>query len=170
MANIDEKTVSDGIQEKLVYVNRTAKVVKGGRVFGFAALMVVGDQKGRVGFGYGKAREVPAAIKKAIEDARRSMVHVELNGSTVQYKVVARHGATRVMIQPAPVGTGVIAGNAMRAIFEMVGVENVVAKSLGSNNPINVVRATVKGLQQMHSAEWVANKRGKSVKEIADHE
>lgn len=170
MTTYDDKTASDGIQEKLVALNRTAKVVKGGRVFGFSALVVVGDQKGRVGFGFGKAREVPSAIKKAIEHARRAMVQVDLYNKTVQYRLVARHGATRVMMQPAPEGTGVIAGNAMRAVFEMVGIENVVAKSLGSNTPMNVVRATIKGLASMRTPMQVARMRGKSLKEVIHHD
>lgn len=164
MANHEQK---DGeLQEKLVQVNRVAKVVKGGRIFGFTALTVVGDGKGRVGFGRGKAREVPVAIQKAMEQARRNMVSVQLNGHTLQYPIKARHGASKVYMQPASEGTGVIAGGAMRAVLELAGVENVLAKCYGSTNPVNVVRATVKGLAAMTSPEDVAAKRGKSVDEI----
>lgn len=164
MANHEQK---DGdLQEKLVQVNRVAKVVKGGRIFGFTALTVVGDGNGRVGFGRGKAREVPVAIQKAMEQARRNMVTVDLNGDTLQYPVKARHGASKVYMQPASQGTGVIAGGAMRAVLEIAGVHNVLAKCYGSTNPVNVVRATVKGLASMNSPEDVAAKRGKSVEEI----
>jgi len=164
MANHEQK---DGeLQEKLVQVNRVAKVVKGGRIFGFTALTVVGDGNGRVGFGRGKAREVPVAIQKAMEQARRNMVSVQLNGHTLQYPIKARHGASKVYMQPASEGTGVIAGGAMRAVLELAGVENVLAKCYGSTNPVNVVRATVKGLAGMTSPEDVAAKRGKSVDEI----
>ena len=167
MKNIDfEKPMTDGIQEKLVAVNRTAKVVKGGRVFGFAAIVVVGDGKGRVGFGRGKAREVPNAIQKAMESARRNMHRVELKNNTLLHQVIARHGATKVLMRPASEGTGVIAGSAMRAVFEVLGVKNVLAKCIGSSNPINVVRATIKGLVNMASPETIAEKRGKSVKDI----
>ncbi len=157
---------NDGMQEKLITVNRVAKVVKGGRQFGFTALTVVGDGAGRVGFGYGKAREVPAAIQKAMEKARNSMVNVSLNGGTLQYPVTAEHGASKVFMQPASDGTGIIAGGAMRAVFEVLGVHDVLAKSIGSRNPINVVRATIRGLQAMNSPEDVAAKRGKTVEEI----
>lgn len=164
MSNHEQK---DGdLQEKLVQVNRVAKVVKGGRIFAFTALTVVGDGKGRVGFGRGKAREVPVAIQKAMENARRNMIRVELNGDTLQYPIKARHGASKVYMQPASQGTGVIAGGAMRSVLEIAGVHNVLAKCYGSTNPINVVRATFKGLQQMRSPEDIAAKRGKSVEEI----
>lgn len=164
MANHEQK---DGdLQEKLIQVNRVAKVVKGGRVFGFTALTVVGDGKGKVGFGRGKAREVPVAIQKAMEQARRNMVTVDLNGTTLQYAVKARHGASKVYMQPASDGTGVIAGGAMRAVLELAGVHNVLAKCYGSTNPVNVVRATVEGLKAVRSPEEVAAKRGKSVEEI----
>ena len=164
MANHEQK---DGeLQEKLVQVNRVAKVVKGGRIFGFTALTVVGDGKGRVGFGRGKAREVPVAIQKAMEQARRNMVSVHLNGHTLQYPVKANHGSSKVYMQPASEGTGVIAGGAMRAVLELAGVHNVLAKCYGSTNPVNVVRATVKGLASMHSPEDIAAKRGKSVDDI----
>ena len=152
--------------EKLVAVNRVAKVVKGGRQFGFTALMVVGDGAGKVGFGYGKAREVPAAISKATEQARRSMVKMPLNGDTLHYPLEGSHGATRVRIQPASAGTGVIAGGAMRAVFEVAGVRNVLAKSFGSRNPINVVRATMRALGSIESPGTIASKRGKSLADI----
>ncbi len=164
MANHEQK---DGeLQEKLVQVNRVAKVVKGGRIFGFTALTVVGDGNGRVGFGRGKAREVPVAIQKAMEQARRNMVSVQLNGHTLQYPVKAAHGSAKVYMQPASEGTGVIAGGAMRAVLELAGVHNVLAKCYGSTNPVNVVRATVKGLASMKSPEDIAAKRGKSVDDI----
>ena len=163
-ANTQEPT--DGLQEKLVAVNRVAKVVKGGRQFGFTALTVVGDGEGKVGFGYGKAREVPLAIQKAMEKARKNMRTVALTDGTLQYPMIAEHGAARVFMQPASEGTGIIAGGAMRAVFEVVGVHNVLAKCIGTRNPINVVRATIKGLTQMRSPEQVAAKRGKTVEEI----
>ncbi len=156
----------DGLVEKLVAVNRVAKVVKGGRQFGFTALSVVGDGEGKVGFGYGKAREVPVAIQKSMERARRDMVEVHLHDGTLWYPIKARHGAATVYMQPASEGTGVIAGGAMRAVLEAVGVQNVLAKATGSRNPINLVRATIKGLQQMRSPQQVAAKRGKSVEEV----
>ena len=157
---------SDGFIEKLVTINRVAKVVKGGRQFGFTALTVVGDGNGRVGLGYGKAREVPLAIQKAMEKARRDMKQVTLDDGTLQYPLKGRHGAARVYMQPASEGTGIIAGGGMRAVFEAVGVRNVLAKIIGTNNPINVVRATINGLSTMQSPESVAAKRGKSVAEI----
>lgn len=166
MANFNAKPEGDELLEKLVNVNRVAKVVKGGRQFGFSALTVVGDGKGRVGFGTGKAREVPIAIQKAMETARKNMVDVKLEGDTLQYPLVGRHGAARVYMQPASEGTGIIAGGAMRAVFEVLGVHNVLAKCIGTNNPINVVRATINGLNEMTDAEAVALKRGKTVEEI----
>jgi len=156
----------EGLQEKLVQVNRVAKTVKGGRIFGFTALSVVGDGNGKVGFGRGKAREVPQAIQKAMESARRNMIHVDLKGTTIQYPTKANHGASKVYMQPASEGTGVIAGGAMRAVLEIAGVQNVLAKCYGSTNPVNVVRATFKALQTMSSPEGVAAKRGKTVEEI----
>lgn len=156
----------DNLQEKLISVRRVAKVVKGGRIFGFSALTVVGDGAGRIGIGRGKAREVPAAVSKAMENARRNMMKVQLKGPTLHHAVVAEHGASKVVIKPASVGTGIIAGGAMRAVFEVVGVQDVLAKCLGSRNPVNMVRATIKGLQAMHSPEAVARKRGKRVEEI----
>jgi small subunit ribosomal protein S5 len=164
MSNIEQK--GGELQGKLVQVNRVAKVVKGGRIFGFTALTVVGDGNGRVGFGRGKAREVPVAIQKAMEQARRNMVQVQLDGSTLQYPVKARHGASKVYMQPASEGTGIIAGGAMRAVLELAGVHNVLAKCYGSTNPVNVVRATVKGLANMNAPEGIAAKRGKTVEEI----
>jgi small subunit ribosomal protein S5 len=157
---------SDGLQEKLVGVRRVAKVVKGGRQFGFSALTVVGDGNGRIGFGTGKAREVPLAIQKAMEDARRNMVTVKLNNVTLQHPIQARHGAAKVFMQPAVPGAGIIAGGAMRAVFEVLGVQDVLAKCLGSSNPVNVVRATIKGLAEMTDAESVASKRGLKVKDL----
>lgn len=156
----------EGFQEKLVQVNRVAKTVKGGRIFTFTALTVVGDGNGKVGFGRGKAREVPAAIQKAMEAARRNMIEVDLNGDTLQYALKGRHGGSKVYMQPASQGTGVIAGGAMRSVFEMAGVQNVLAKCYGSTNPVNVVRATFQALKEMASPESVAAKRGKSVDEI----
>jgi small subunit ribosomal protein S5 len=154
------------LQEKLVQVNRVAKVVKGGRIFSFTALTVVGDGNGKVGFGRGKAKEVPVAIQKAMEQARRNMVTVELDAGTIQFPVTANHGASKIFMRPASQGTGVIAGGAMRAVLEVAGVHNVLAKCYGSTNPVNVVRATINGLSAMSSPEQVARKRGKSVEEI----
>ena len=160
MANAEE------FQEKLVAVNRVAKVVKGGRQFGFTALTVVGDGNGRVGFGYGKAREVPVAIQKAMQQARKNLVNVPLRNSTLHFAIVGRHGTSKVFMQPAADGTGVIAGGSMRAVFECAGVRNVLAKSYGSRNPINVVRATMNALRQMRSPAQIAAKRGKTVEEL----
>ncbi|MFI8738797.1 MULTISPECIES: 30S ribosomal protein S5 [Pseudomonadaceae] len=165
MANNDQKR-DEGYIEKLVQVNRVAKTVKGGRIFTFTALTVVGDGKGRVGFGRGKSREVPAAIQKAMEAARRNMIQVDLNGTTLQYPIKSAHGASKVFMQPASEGTGIIAGGAMRAVLEVAGVQNVLAKCYGSTNPVNVVHATFKGLKTMQSPASVAAKRGKSVEEI----
>jgi len=165
-----DKEISDGMLEKLVAVNRVAKVVKGGRVFSFTALSVVGDGNGKVGFGYGKAKEVPVAIQKAMEKARRDMVTISLKNGTLWHPVKSTHSGSKVYMQPASEGTGIIAGGAMRAVLETVGVHNVLAKSVGSNAPVNLVRATIKGLKSMHSPESVAAKRGKSVDEIlANH-
>lgn len=157
---------NEGLQEKLVQVNRVAKVVKGGRIFAFTALTVVGDGKGKIGFGRGKAREVPAAIQKAMDAARRNMIQVELDRGTIQYPVRAAHGASKVFMQPASEGTGVIAGGAMRAVLEIAGVQNVLAKCYGSTNPVNVVRATIAALKSMHTPEEIAAKRGKTVADI----
>jgi len=159
-------SANEGLQEKLVQVNRVAKVVKGGRIFAFTALTVVGDGNGKVGFGRGKAREVPAAIQKAMEAARRNMIEVDLKGDTIHYAVNARHGASRVYMQPASQGTGIIAGGAMRAVLELAGVHNVLAKCYGSTNPVNVVRATFNALKEITSPDAVAAKRGKTVEEI----
>lgn len=166
MASFDESTKSDGLIEKLVAVNRTAKVVKGGRIFGFTAVVVVGDGKGRIGFGRGKSREVPAAIQKAMEAARRNMRDIWLNGDTLWYEIRSYHGASKVFMKPASEGTGIIAGGGMRAVFEVLGVRNVLAKCIGSSNPVNVVRATIKGLLQMTSPEMIAEKRGKTVAQL----
>ncbi len=168
MAGFENTQSSDGLQERLVGIRRVAKVVKGGRIFGFSALTVVGDGQGRVGIGRGKAREVPVAIQKAMENARKNMVNVELVEGTLQYPITSEHGAAKIYMQPASEGTGVIAGGPMRAVFDVVGVHNVLAKCIGSSNPINVVRATIKGLAKMASPESVAAKRGKQVKEILD--
>jgi small subunit ribosomal protein S5 len=166
MAREQRNQNSDDLLEKLVTVNRVAKVVKGGRQFGFTALTVVGDGAGRVGFGYGKAREVPLAIQKAMQSARKNLRAVELNNETLHYSMVGRHGATKVYMQPASEGTGIIAGGAMRAVFECAGVRNVLAKSYGSRNPINVVRATIAALFGVSSPKRFAAKRGKTVAEI----
>ena len=165
-ANRTDRDDSDGMTEKLVQVNRVSKVVKGGRIFSFTALTVVGDGNGKVGFGHGKAREVPAAIQKAMEAARRNMITVELKGNTLQYPIKANYGASKIYMQPASEGTGVIAGGAMRAVLEIAGVQNVLAKCYGSTNQMNVVRATFKGLKEMSSPEGVAAKRGKTVEQI----
>lgn len=166
MARFETSESSDELQEKLVAVRRVSKTVKGGRQFGFSALTVVGDGNGKIGFGSGKAREVPAAIQKAMDNARRNMQQIKLNGGTLQYPITSRHGAAKVFMQPASAGTGIIAGGAMRAVFEVLGVHDVLAKCIGSSNSVNVVRATIKGLQEMTSPEDVARKRGKKVEEI----
>ena len=164
MQTSDER--SDGLREKMVAVNRVTKVVKGGRVLGFAALTVVGDGDGGIGMGKGKAREVPVAVQKSLEEARRRMFRVSLRNGTLQHAVVGRHGASKVLIQPASEGTGIIAGGPMRAVFEVVGITNVLAKCIGSTNPYNVVRATLDGLKNMRTPAEVAAKRGKRVEEI----
>ena len=168
MARAEKGQAQDELLEKLVAVNRTAKVVKGGRQFGFTALTVVGDGAGRVGFGFGKAREVPVAISKAMTQARKSMVNVALRNDTLYYAVKGVHGATRVLMQPASEGTGVIAGGGMRAVLECAGIRNVLAKSYGSRNPINVVRATMDTLTKRRSPEDIAAKRGKSVADLVE--
>ena len=165
MANV-ENTQQSELAEKLIAVNRVSKVVKGGRIFSFTALTVVGDGNGRVGFGYGKAREVPAAIQKAMEKARRNLVTVDLKGTTLQHPIKGRHSGSKVYMQPASEGTGIIAGGAMRAVLEVAGVQNVLSKCYGSTNPINVVRATINALVEMNSPDKVAAKRGLSVDEI----
>ncbi|TDJ44706.1 MAG: 30S ribosomal protein S5 [Gammaproteobacteria bacterium] len=166
MAKHEHQGAGDDYIEKLVAVNRVAKVVKGGRQFGFTALTVVGDGKGRVGFGYGKAREVPLAIQKAMQSARNCLERVSLKDGTLHYEMIGRHGATKVYMQPASEGTGVIAGGAMRAVFEAAGVRNVLAKCYGSRNPINLVRATLNALRSAQSPDRIAAKRGKSVADI----
>jgi small subunit ribosomal protein S5 len=168
MSNFENQDEGQELIEKLVTVNRVAKTVKGGRIFSFSALTVVGDGNGRVGFGQGKAREEPIAIQKAMESARKNMTSVNLNGDTVQYPLIGRHGAAKVFMKPASQGTGIIAGGAMRAVFEAVGVHNVLAKCIGTNNPVNVIRATMKGLTGMDSPEHAAAKRGKSIEEIME--
>lgn len=163
---ITSKSATKATSRSWFKLTASQKTVKGGRIFTFTALTVVGDGKGRVGFGRGKSREVPAAIQKAMEAARRNMIQVDLNGTTLQYPTKAAHGASKVYMQPASEGTGVIAGGAMRALLEVAGVQNVLAKCYGSTNPVNVVHATFKGLKAMQSPESVAAKRGKSVEEI----
>ena len=157
---------TDGLKEKMIAVNRVTKVVKGGRILGFAALTVVGDGDGGVGMGKGKAREVPVAVQKSLEEARRKMIRVRLKNGTLQHSIIGRHGASKVIMQPASEGTGIIAGGPMRAVFEVMGVTNVLAKCLGSTNPYNVVRATLDGLKRMNTPSEIAAKRGKSVEEI----
>lgn len=171
MAKMQAKGVAneerdDGLKEKMIAVNRVTKVVKGGRILGFAALTVVGDGDGRIGMGKGKAREVPVAVQKAMEQARRQMKKIPLRDGTIHHTVVGKHGASTVLMSPAVEGTGVIAGGPMRAIFEVMGVRNVVAKSLGSTNPYNMVRATINGLLACSTPSEIAAKRGKSVEEI----
>jgi small subunit ribosomal protein S5 len=166
MARVEKAAATDEYIEKLVAVNRVAKVVKGGRQFGFTALTVVGDGRGKVGFGYGKAREVPVAIQKAMQAARKNLASVPLKDATLHYALKGSHGTTRVFMQPAADGTGLIAGGGMRAVFECAGVRNVLAKSHGSRNPINVVRATFKALTSIQSPEEIAAKRGKRIEEI----
>ncbi|ARP37123.1 MULTISPECIES: 30S ribosomal protein S5 [Vibrio] len=163
-----EQQQANDLQEKLIAVNRVSKTVKGGRIMSFTALTVVGDGNGRVGFGYGKAREVPAAIQKAMEKARRNMVTVALNEGTLHHPVKGRHSGSKVYMQPAAEGTGVIAGGAMRAVLEVAGVHNVLSKAYGSTNPINVVRATIGALVDVKSPEMVAAKRGLTVESISE--
>jgi len=164
--NAQSEQNDDGLREKMIAVNRVTKVVKGGRILGFAALTVVGDGDGRVGMGKGKSREVPVAVQKAMESARRGLIKVPLKNGTLHHTVVGKHGASTVLMSPAAEGTGVIAGGPMRAIFDVLGVRNVVAKSLGSTNPYNLVRATLNGLQKVSTPADIAAKRGKSVEEI----
>lgn len=162
----EDTKVSDGYQEKLVSVTRTAKVVKGGRVFGFAVLVVVGDGKGKVGYGRGKAREVPVAIQKAMEQAKKNMTYIPLAGTTIHHEITWNYGASKVFMKPASEGTGIIAGGAMRAVLEVLGVHNILAKSIGSTNPSNIVRATIGALTSIGTPDYVAAKRGKSVEQI----
>ena len=156
----------DGLREKMVAVNRVTKVVKGGRILGFAALTVVGDGDGGIGMGKGKAREVPVAVQKAMEEARRKLFKVKLKNGTLQHAVIGRHGSAKVLMQPAMEGTGIIAGGPMRAVFEALGVGDVVSKSLGTSNPYNMVRATFDALKNQQSPRMVAQRRGRSVAEI----
>ncbi len=165
--SFDQTTKSDGLLEKMVAVSRHAKVVKGGRIFSFKVLVVVGNGKGLIGIGVGKAREVPVAIQKALENARKNTKHVILNGETLHYTLTAKYGASKVFMKPASSGTGIIAGGAMRAVLEVLGVKNVLAKIIGSANPINVVKATLKALESTSTLEWVASKRGKTVEQIS---
>lgn len=162
----------DNLREKMVAINRVTKVVKGGRILGFAALTVVGDGEGGVGMGKGKSREVPVAVQKAMDEARKRMIKIKLKGGTIYHPITASHGAAKVYMQPAPDGTGIIAGGPMRAIFEVMGMTNILAKCIGSTNPYNVVRATLKGLNAMNTPAYIAAKRNKSVEEILgqDHE
>ncbi|MFV0679894.1 30S ribosomal protein S5 [Ottowia sp.] len=170
MAKFQAKTQGDGpedgLREKMIAVNRVTKVVKGGRILGFAALTVVGDGDGRVGMGKGKSKEVPAAVQKAMEEARRNMIQVSLKDGTIHHGVTGHHGAATVMMAPAPRGTGIIAGGPMRAVFEVLGITDIVAKSHGTSNPYNMVRATLDALNNCTTPAEVAAKRGKSVEEI----
>ena len=170
MAKFQAKSANDapddGLKEKMIAVNRVTKVVKGGRILGFAALTVVGDGDGRVGMGKGKSKEVPAAVQKAMEEARRNMTKVSLKNGTLHHNVFGHHGAANVMMAPAPKGTGIIAGGPMRAVFEVMGITDIVAKSHGSSNPYNMVRATMDALKNSTTASDIAAKRGKSVEEI----
>ena len=166
MAKQKERIQDSEFLEKLVAVNRVTKVVKGGRQFAFTALTVVGDGNGRVGYGYGKAKEVPVAIQKAMDQAKKNLVAVTLNKETLQHPIIGTHGAAKVYMQPASAGTGIIAGGAMRAVFEVLGIKDVLAKCMGTRNPGNVVRATIAGLQNMTTPQIVAAKRGKPVEEV----
>ena len=165
-AKMQDDSRDDGLKEKMIAVNRVTKVVKGGRILGFAALTVVGDNDGRVGMGKGKSKEVPAAVQKAMEEARRNMIKVSLKNGTIHHRVEGRHGAASVMMIPAPKGTGIIAGGPMRAVFEVMGITDIVAKSHGTSNPYNMVRATFDALKNSTTASEVAAKRGKSVEDI----
>ncbi|OGT63451.1 MAG: 30S ribosomal protein S5 [Gammaproteobacteria bacterium RIFCSPHIGHO2_12_FULL_45_12] len=169
MAGFDQGAKGDGYTEKLVGVLRHCKVVKGGKIFTFAAVTVVGDGRGRIGIGRGKAREVPVAIQKSLENARKNMQQVVLKGDTIHHEVIGQHGATRVFMKPASEGTGIIAGGAMRAVFEVLGVKNILAKIGGSANSVNVVRATLNGLASISTPEFMAAKRGKTLEEILGH-
>ena len=164
--SFSSETKSDGKFERLILVNRVSKTVKGGRKMSFAAFAVVGDGTSRIGMGHGKSNEVPAAIQKAMENARKNMIRVHLNEGTLYHQSIAKFGSTKVIAMPASEGAGIIAGAALRAVFEVLGVKNVVAKVIGSANAINVVRAGIRALQQMNSPEAIADKRGKAVEEI----
>lgn len=166
MARMDMEDRGDGLREKMISVNRVTKVVKGGRIMGFAALTVVGDGEGGIGMGKGKAKEVPVAVQKAMDEARRNLVKVNLKNGTLHHAVIGEHGAAKVYMQPASEGTGIIAGGPMRAIFEVMGVHNVLAKCIGSTNPYNLVRATINGLKAMNTPSEIAAKRGKTVEDI----
>lgn len=168
MARNDNEERKDNMREKMVAVNRVTKVVKGGRILGFAALTVVGDGDGQIGMGKGKSKEVPVAVQKAMDDARRRLVKVNLKNGTLHHSVIGRHGAAKVFMQPASEGTGIIAGGPMRAVFEVMGVTNVLAKCIGSSNPYNVIRATMNGLLKTHRPSEIAAKRGKTIEEITE--
>jgi small subunit ribosomal protein S5 len=165
-AKVQDDSRDDGLKEKMIAVNRVTKVVKGGRILAFAALTVVGDNDGRVGMGKGKSKEVPAAVQKAMEEARRNMIKVSLKNGTIHHRVEGRHGAASVMMIPAPKGTGIIAGGPMRAVFEVMGITDIVAKSHGTSNPYNMVRATLDALNNSTTPAEVAAKRGKNIEEI----
>jgi small subunit ribosomal protein S5 len=168
MAKMETEERGDGLREKMISVNRVTKVVKGGRILGFAALTVVGDGDGGIGMGKGKAKEVPVAVQKAMEEARRNMVKIPLKNGTLHHAVIGHHGASKVIMQPASEGTGIIAGGAMRAVFEVMGVTDVLCKCIGSTNPYNVVRATLDGLLKQSTPADIAAKRGKRVEEILE--
>ena len=167
-AKVATEERDDGLREKMIAVNRVTKVVKGGRILGFAALTVVGDGDGKVGMGKGKSREVPLAVQKAMDEARKNMISVRMKGGTFYHSVIGKHGASSVLISPAEKGTGIIAGGPMRAIFEVMGVSDVVAKSFGSTNPYNLVRATLNGLEMMYAPGEIAKKRGMTIEEIVN--
>ena len=167
-AKVATEERDDGLREKMIAVNRVTKVVKGGRILGFAALTVVGDGDGKVGMGKGKSREVPLAVQKAMDEARKSMIPVRMKGGTFYHSVIGKHGASSVLISPAEKGTGIIAGGPMRAIFEVLGVSDVVAKSFGSTNPYNLVRATLNGLENMYAPSEIAKKRGMTIEQIVN--
>ena len=167
-AKVATEERDDGLREKMIAVNRVTKVVKGGRILGFAALTVVGDGDGKVGMGKGKSREVPLAVQKAMDEARKNMISVRMKGGTFYHSVIGKHGASSVLISPAEKGTGIIAGGPMRAIFEVMGISDVVAKSFGSTNPYNLVRATLNGLEMMYAPAEIAKKRGMTIEEIVN--